>query len=145
LAGQVVGINTLVVRGDGSGSAMAEGLGFAVPSNVAQAVADRLIRFGFIARPSLGIRWGWITPEIARRFDLPVEYGVYLSEVIPGGPADQASLENGDIIVSIDGQQLDQQHPFINTLFEHEPGESIWLTVMRGSRSMEVEVTLEES
>ncbi len=142
LAGQVIGINTLIVRG-GSG-AVAEGLGFAIPSNTARAVVEQLIERGYVARPYLGIRWQWITPDMAARYDLPVEYGVFLSEVVPGGPADRAGLQRGDILTAIDGQAIDPEHPFINLLFHHAPGDEVTFSLVRGREKLELQVTLGE-
>jgi serine protease Do len=142
LAGQMIGINTLVVRGDGMGGAIAEGLGFAIPSNSARAITEQLIEKGFVARPYLGIRWQWITPSLANRYNLPVEYGVYLSEVISDGPADEGGLRRGDILTAIAGQALDPEHPFINQLFKHQPGEGVVLEIVRDGERFEVEVVL---
>ncbi len=145
LTGQIVGINTLIVRGSGSNSAIAEGLGFAVPSNVARAVAEKLILEGYIARPSLGANWGWITPQISARYRLPVEFGVYLTEIVSGGPADKAGLLRGDILTEINNQPLNNEHPFINLLFQYEPGQAVIFTVIRGSKEFTVEITLGEA
>jgi S1-C subfamily serine protease len=142
LAGQMIGINTLVVRGNVMGGAIAEGLGFAIPSNSARAITEQLIEKGFVARPYLGIRWQWITPSLAERYGFPVEYGVYLSEVISDGPADQGGLRKGDIITTIAGQALDPEHPFINQIFKHQPGEKVVLEIVRDGKSLEVEVVL---
>lgn len=145
LAGQIIGINTLIVRGNGSNSAVAEGLGFAVPSNVARAVANKLIVEGYIARPSLGANWGWITPQISVRYRLPVEFGVYLTEIIPGGPAEKTGLQRGDILTEINNQPIDDEHPFINLLFQYEPGQVVLFTVIRGSEEFKLEITLGEA
>jgi serine protease Do len=87
LAGQVVGINTLVVRSSGSGT-VAEGLGFAIPANTARAVAEQIMEKGYFSRPYLGISWQLVTPRIARIYNLPVEWGVYVTQVATGSPAD---------------------------------------------------------
>lgn len=139
LAGQVVGINTLIVRG---GSAATEGLGFAIPSNTASAVIDQLIRYGSFARPYLGIRWVWITPSIALRYRLPVDHGIILTEVISNGPADRAGLRRGDILLSANSVTFDAQHPYQNVLFSFEPGEQVTFEVARGSDIKQVEITL---
>lgn len=143
LAGQVVGINTLVVRGGSSGAA-AEGLGFSIPSNTARAIADQLIAQGYVARPFLGIQSAWITPEVASRNRLPVEYGVFLTDVVPDGPAAQAGLRKGDILTGINDESFDAENPFTNRLFEHQPGEIVSMHVVRDGREMEVEVRLGE-
>jgi serine protease Do len=145
LAGQIVGINTLIVRGGSSNSAIAEGLGFAVPSNVARAVTEKLISDGYIARPSLGANWGWITPQISARYRLPVESGVYLTEIGAGGPADNAGLERGDIITEINDEPINDEHPFINLLFQYEPGQTVTFTVIRDVDEFKVEIQLGEA
>lgn len=144
LAGEVVGINTLVVRSSGSG-AVAEGLGFAIPANTVQAVAEQIIATGRFARPYLGIQFQSIAPNLARMYGLPVEWGVYVTRVTGGSPADQAGLQPGDIITHIGGVELDETHSYINTLFEYKPGETVTISVVRDNRVYEVQVTLGES
>ena len=143
LAGQVVGINTLVVRGNGL-SDVAEGLGFAIASNSARAVADQIIREGHVARPYLGIRWAWISPQAAMLNRLPLKNGVYLREVSRGGPAAEAGLQPGDIITAIAGVELDEDHPFINELLGHKPGETVEVTYWRGGEILQTQVILGE-
>jgi serine protease Do len=143
LAGQVVGINTLILR-TGSGGNVVEGLGFAIPSNTVQAIAGQLIERGVVARPYLGIRWQAITPRIARMYDLPVEWGVFVTQVQQGSPAEQAGLRAGDIIQRINGILLDDQHPYINTLFNYEAGETVTLDVVRGNQTLQLKVQLGE-
>src|SRR5687768_199444 len=100
LAGEVVGINTLVVRNTNSGD-VAEGLGFAIPVNTPQAVAQQIIEKGYFARPYIGISFQPINPEIASRYDLPAQWGVYITRVVDNSPASQAGLQEGDIITTI--------------------------------------------
>ncbi|HET6845406.1 MAG TPA: trypsin-like peptidase domain-containing protein, partial [Anaerolineales bacterium] len=109
LAGQVIGVNTLIVRGNGSG-AVAEGLGFAIPIDTAQAVAAQIIAKGYFAHPFLGIAYQPITPAIASAYNLAVQWGVYISRVQPGSPASDAGLQRGDIITSVGGTALDETH-----------------------------------
>jgi len=144
LAGEIVGINTLIVRGGGSGAAVAEGLGFAVPSNVSRAVAESLILEGSIARPYLGANWGVITPDVASRFDLPVENGIYLTEIVPGGPAELGGLQIGDILIAINGTFIDSDNPFINQLFTYTPGEQVTFTLVRNGDEIREDVELGE-
>lgn len=144
LAGQIVGINTLVVRGDGMGTDVAEGLGFAISSNTARAVAEQLITTGYVARPYLGIRWQAVTASLAAANQLPVETGIVLSEVPADSPAGQAGLRRGDIITAIDAQSIGEDAPFINLLLQHQPGETVTLDVVRGAERMQVQVTLGE-
>jgi serine protease Do len=102
LAGEVVGINSLIVRNSGSG-AVAEGLGFAIPINTAWAVAQQIMEKGYFARPYLGISYQSITPDIATAYNLPVQWGAYVTDVADNSPASQAQLQVGDIITSIGG------------------------------------------
>ncbi|MBN1667629.1 MAG: trypsin-like peptidase domain-containing protein [Anaerolineales bacterium] len=144
LAGEVIGINTLIVRGNGFGSAVAEGLGFAIPANMVAAVSEQLIDQGYFSYPYLGIRWQWISPEISAMYDLPVEYGAYVSQIVPDSPAEQAGLLDGDIILSLGGVELDAETPFINALYQYAPGETIPLGILRADSEVELQVTLGE-
>ncbi|HEX6035780.1 MAG TPA: trypsin-like peptidase domain-containing protein [Anaerolineales bacterium] len=144
LAGEVIGVNTLVVRGTGAGP-VAEGLGFAVPVNTAQAVAQQIIEKGYFARPFLGISFQPINPEIAAVYNLPAKWGVYVTRVVQDSPADQAGLREGDIITRVGDVALDETHSYVNTLFEFQPGDQITLEVVRGNDTTQVNVTLGEA
>lgn len=144
LAGEVVGLNTLVVRGHGS-SAVAEGLGFAIPANTARAVTEQIIRDGFFARPYLGIRWQPITPDISAVYSLPQQWGAYITGVVPGSPAQIAGLQPGDVITAIDGVAIDAERSYVNVLFLHAPGDIVMLELIRDEQTMAVEVTLGET
>jgi serine protease Do len=145
LAGEVIGINTLIVRGGGFGSAVAEGLGFAIPVNTARAIAEQIVEKGYVARPYLGIRWLTVTPRLAKSYDLPVEWGAFVSEIGSDSPAARGGVLQGDIITRIGDTDLDENHSFINALFSYEPGETIPLEIMRGRQKLEVQVTLGET
>ena len=144
LAGQVIGVNTLIVRGNGSG-AVAEGLGFAIPIDTAQAVAAQIIDKGYFAHPFLGIAYQPISPAIARAYSLPVQWGVYVSRVAASSPASQAGLQRGDIITSVGGVALDEQHSYLNTLYTYKPGDKVTLALIRDGKTLEVQVTLGEA
>jgi 2-alkenal reductase len=144
LAGEVIGINTIIVRGSGYSSAVAEGLGFAIPSNTAAMVANQIIQNGRVARPYIGINWQWVTPRLASYYDLPVKWGAYVSEIDWNGPARQAGIQRGDIITQIGEIALDSDHPYINALFNYSPGQTIPITVARGNQIITLQVTLDE-
>jgi 2-alkenal reductase len=144
LAGEVIGINTLIVRGGTYGSTIAEGLGFAIPINTAQAVVTQLIEDGYVTYPYLGIRWQWLTPQITQRYNMLVEGGLYVSHVEPSSPAAQAGLKEGDIITKMGSTVLDDQHPFINLLYSYTPGDKTNISLMRGNEEIELEVTFGE-
>ncbi len=145
LNGEVVGINTLVVRGGFGSSTVAEGLGFAIPSNTVRLISEQIIAQGYFARPYLGVRWQAINPAIARRYDLPTEWGAYVTEVMPGSPAARGGLQRGDIILGIGEQRIDEEHSFVNVLFDHQPGEQVTLHVLRGEGEIALDVTLGEA
>ena len=144
LAGEVIAINTLVVRGSGTGT-VAEGLGFAIPINTARVVSEQIIQKGYVSRPYLGISYQPITPHVATIYRLPVQYGVYITDVAANSPASQAGLQVGDIITGIDNTSLDETHAYINTLFQYSAGDIVTLTIMRNGSQIQVKVTLGES
>ncbi|MGD2057250.1 MAG: trypsin-like peptidase domain-containing protein, partial [Anaerolineales bacterium] len=140
LAGEVIGINTLIVRG--GGSVVAEGLGFAVPSNTARAIAEQVIDNGYFARPNLGIRWVTITPTLANRYRLPVDHGIYITDVLRNGPAAKANLAPGDIITGIQDVPINSEHPFQNQLFQFEPGDQVSVQILRQGELLERDIDL---
>jgi 2-alkenal reductase len=142
LDGQVVGLNTLVVRGNGLDQA--QGLGFAVAANTVKAVSDQLIAKGYVSRPYLGVQWQPITPDVARQYGLGVQWGIYVTDLSGDGPAGKAGLRTGDIITAVGGVTLDDAHPFVNTLLQHQPGQEVPLTVYRDGQSLTINVTLGE-
>ena len=144
LAGEVIGINTLVVRSSGSG-AIAEGLGFAIPVNTAKAVAEQIIQKGYVSRPYLGIRWQQVTPDAAAAYHLPAEWGVYLTQVAAGSPAAKAGMQRGDLLIRLGDVALDETHSFLNLLFQHKAGDAVEIGLMRGANKMTVTVVLGET
>jgi serine protease Do len=144
LAGEVIAINTLIIRNSGSGT-VAEGLGFAIPINTARVVSEQLIQKGHVSRPYLGISYQPITPRVSAIYRLPVQYGVYITDVASNSPASKAGLQVGDIITSIDSTAIDETHAYINTLFQYSAGDMVTLTVNRNGKQVQVQVTLGES
>jgi serine protease Do len=144
LAGEVIGINTLIVRGTGTG-AVAEGLGFAIPVNTAQAVATQIIQKGYFAHPYLGIAYQPIAPDVANAYNLPVQWGVYVTRVASNSPAGQAGLQQGDIITQVGNVAMDETHSYLNTLYTYKPGDSVTLQVVRNGQKLQVQVTLGEA
>jgi serine protease Do len=141
LAGEVIAINTLIVRNSGTGT-VAEGLGFAIPINTASMVAEQLIQNGSITHPYLGISFQPITPDIANAYNLPAQWGAYVTDVAANSPASQAGLLQGDIITSLGGVSLDATHSYINTLFNFKPGDQVTLEYNRNGKTTQVQVTL---
>ncbi|MGQ9483142.1 S1C family serine protease [Chloroflexus sp.] len=153
LRGEVVGINTMVVRNDlGFGtSAPVEGLGFAVPSNIFANVADQIIRTGQVRYPFLGITYLMIDGEVAAEYNLPVQNGAYINAGISGQPAvlpntaaAQAGLREGDIILAVNDQRLDGTVSLRQLLLQYRPGDTVELTILRDGQEQRVSVTLGE-
>ncbi len=144
LAGEVIGINTLIVRNSGNG-AVAEGLGFAIPVNTAQAVAQQIIQKGYFSRPYLGVGYQPVTPDIAAAYNLPVQWGIYVTKIVPNGPASQAGIQQGDFIIQVGDVVMDATHSYLNTLFTYKPGDKVTMMLMRNGKTLQVQVTLGES
>lgn len=144
LQGQVIGINTLIIRGNSYSRDAAEGLGFAIPSDTAHLVAEQLISKGRISRPFLGISHQEVTPRLAAYYNLAVNQGILVLQVAPATPASQAGLKAGDVIVAISGDPIDPENPFLNVLMRHQVDETVTLNVNRFGHELALEVTLEE-
>lgn len=143
LNGEVVGINTLVVRGASVfGGDQAEGLGFAVPSTIFNNVSRQLIESGEMKYPYLGIFYRMIDGQVAAAEGLPVQNGALVSDVSPGTPAAQAGLQGGDIIIAVDGVPLGFQNTLRYVLTQYQPGDTVQLTVRRGDEELELPLTL---
>ncbi len=139
--GQVIGINTMVVRSAGLGT-VAEGLGFAIPSNLVREIAAQLIAKGKIERPYMGITYQEVDPQIASAMNLTVQTGIVVMSVEPNTPAQKAGLQEGDVILAIGGQKLDAENSLTVVLFSHKVGETVTLTVMRNGKTIELKLTL---
>jgi serine protease Do len=141
LNGEVVGVNTFILSQSGGN----EGLGFAIPSATVRTVYRQLKQFGHMRRQEIGIGIQTITPSIAVGLGLKQEYGVIVSDVLPGGPAEAAGLMVGDILVSIDGQPADNL-PSVNYFFLlRDSSDKVQVTVLRGTTKQVFNVgTIEE-
>lgn len=144
LNGQVIGINTAVAGN-------AQNIGFAIPINDVRGLIDQVVKTGKFARPYLGVRYVPLTADVANEFGLNVTNGAFIApsndlanpSVIPGGPADQAGLREKDVITQVDNRNIDQTHSLTSLLGTHQPGEKIVLTVLRGNRTLHLNVTLD--
>jgi 2-alkenal reductase len=140
--GQVIGINTAVVRGSGIGGDVAEGLGFAIPSNTVTKIAQELIKNGYVIQPYLGVNWQPVNPQIAAYYGLEVNSGALIAAVVPGSPASKAGLQPGDVVTAVDGTTIDEQHDFAALLLNHKIGDTVRLTVRRGHQNLTLNATL---
>jgi S1-C subfamily serine protease len=152
-AGQVVGINAQIQTTSGGG----EGVGFAVPIDLAKRSLQQLVENGHVSYGWMGVRLSTVTPAIADRFGLSVRRGALVVEVTPGGPADHAGLRvggdvqpfqdgtirpGGDVIISEDGHPVSSSDQFVRLVAEASPGQVLHLRVARGGNIRNVDVTL---
>ncbi len=155
---EVIAINSMILTG---GAEQSAGVGFAIPINTAKAILNDLVTRGHVARPFLGIRAALpIGPELADQMGLSADYGVLIVDVVPGGPAQKAGLRGGneqaylgntpiriggDLIVAIDGQEVQDLSDISNAMNNHKAGDTVTVTVFRGKKKMDIRVTLGEA
>lgn len=137
--GSILGINTFVLN-----PSVGEAVGFAAPSNIVSAVYHQIRQNGRVQRAEIGVRAQTITAELARGLGLERDWGVILADVLPGGPADEAGLEPGDVVVSLDGKVMENGRQLEVNLYRRAAGEEIALDVVRDGAPMSVRVKLTE-
>lgn len=153
--GEVVGINTAIYSPSGT----AVGIGFAIPVNTAKRVANDLITKGRVRRATLGMEGRGLWPGLAEALDLPVQQGVLVERVDPGGPAAQAGIRGGnkvvlaglqelriggDVVIAVDGKEISSQMELNLLLNRAWPGDTVTVTIMRSGKKMEIPVKLGE-
>jgi S1-C subfamily serine protease len=143
LAGNVIGINTAVVRSTGSNGSLAsgdqaQGLGFAIPSDTAKAVADRLIFHS--PSPYLGVQYLPVSPQVAGASGLPI--GARIKLVTKGSPAEKAGLKQNDVVTAVNGQQIDDQHDLKYMLDTYHVGDTVKLSVYRNGQNITLTANL---
>jgi S1-C subfamily serine protease len=154
--GEVIGINTMILSNVGQNA----GIGFAIPINTAKAVLNDLVTLGRVRRPALGVRTIPIGPELADELGLPVDYGLLIIQVTPGGSAESAGLRGGseraylgntpitlggDLIVAIDDQKVEDEQDLAQVMNNHRAGDTVKVTIYRNKKKMDVTVTLGEA
>ena len=139
-AGRVIGVNTAIVsRGGGN-----EGIGFAIPASTVRSVADQLLETGSVQHAELGITGQTVDPDIASLYSLPVDAGAVIADMRAGGPADEAGLQAGDIVIALDGTPIESITDLAGRVQQHRPGEEVTLTIVRDGDEREVTVVLAE-
>ena len=145
--GNVIGINTAV-----AGSA--QGIGFAIPINIARPIMQQALAGQKLARPWIGVRYIAIDLQVQAANKLPVDHGAFIASgqnattgqstpgVVAGSPADKAGLKEGDIITTIEGITIDGEHPLDDVLSQFAPGKTVTLTVLRDGQTMSIQLTL---
>jgi S1-C subfamily serine protease len=154
--GEVIGINTMILSNVGQNA----GIGFAIPINTAKAVLNDLMTLGRVRRPALGVRTIPIGPELADEMGLPVDFGLLIVQVTPGGSADQAGLRagtekaylgntpimlGGDLIVAIDDEKVQDEQDLSQMMDNHRAGDKVKVTIYRNKKKMDITVSLGEA
>ena len=140
LRGELVGINTAILSRSGG----AQGIGFAVPSNMVRPILDQIAEYGRVRRGWLGVAIQDLTPELARSLELEGVTGVLVSDVMEGGPASRSRLSAGDVVVAVNGKPTRSMAQLRNRIALTLPGTKAQLSVIRNGKPLEVEVMLAE-
>ena len=140
--GDVVGINTAISTRTG----FYIGYGLAVPINLARAAIDDILVHGRVIRSYLGIEMEAVSPNHIRTLELPQERprGVYLKQVFPGSPAEEAGLLRGDVITDVDGVAVDRPNQIQTLIYDRDPGNELNLQMLRGPERLSIDVVLRE-
>lgn len=143
LNGQVIGINTAIASNS-------QNIGFAIPINDVAGLIKQVQATGKFQRPYIGVRYVPLTPDVASYYGLNVDQGVFIvpssdadsPSVIPGSPAEQAGLKEGDVITQVDNTKIDQNHSLTSIIGRHTVGDKLRLTVLRDGKTLHLNVTL---
>lgn len=141
LNGELIGINTAILA-PGGGSI---GIGFAIPSNMAQTLATQLIQSGEIKRGLLGIKGTEMNADLAKAFNLNVQRGAFVSEVLPNSGAAKAGIKSGDVITRLNGKTLSSFAELRSRIATTAPATKVKLGLLRDGKPLDVEVTLDKS
>jgi serine protease Do len=136
----VAGINTMIYSQSGGN----EGLGFAVPANLAKDVYQRLRKEGRVRRGAIGVISQTITPTLGAALGLDKDSGVILSDVAPDSAAEAAEVQPGDVVLSIDGKPMREARDLVLAVFEREPGDQLTMEIQRGKERMSKTVAIIE-
>ena len=138
--GRLVGMNTAILSRSGGN----QGIGFAVPSNLARWVADSLIKNGKVERGMLGVTIQELSPELAKAMNIHRTTGAVVADVTPNSPADKAGIKSGDVVVQFDNKAIEDNNTLKLMVAESAPGKSVPIQIDRNGQTLNLNVTLEE-
>jgi serine protease Do len=140
IQGDLVGINSAIVSQSGG----SQGIGFAIPINMAKLVMDSLIKNGKVIRGWIGVATQEIREDLVSALNLKVRTGILISDIDPNSSAASAGLQRGDVILRVEGEKIDSSAQFRNRIAESKPGQKIKLDIQRGDTQMTKEILLQE-
>ncbi|MDR1875167.1 MAG: Do family serine endopeptidase [Synergistaceae bacterium] len=135
--GRVVGINTAIIP-------YAQGLGFAIPVNMAKQIMNDLVAYGKVRRGWLGISVQTLTKEFAEAYNIQAEEGVIVGDVFPDSAAERAGLQRGDVVISVDREKAKDVAAFVNKIRSFGPNAEIKLEIVRGGKKLTLSAKLDE-
>ena len=140
-SGEVIGMNVAYLP---PGQTGAQSIGFAIPAGTVTSVAEQIIETGEVTQPYLGVTLSDLNPETARRFGSGTEAGALLAEVEPGGPADDAGLDAGDVITALGSDEVKNSGDLLSALRHYRPGDTVEATVVRDGEERTFDLELGE-
>ncbi len=140
--GELIGTNTAILSGGSGGN---QGIGFAIPINMAKYVMDQILKHGKVVRGYIGVGIQEITPALAKAFNIPAEKGALISNVDPNSPGAKADLRRGDVIIELNGQPITGPNDLRLKVATMAPGTTVHLKVLRNGESRDVSLNLGES
>lgn len=143
--GEVVGVNTILVRHERTSDEVIEGINFTIPSQTVTEIVPQLISFGRVRRAYAGLETQIVTADVRANYALRVDHGARVEAVVSDSPADRAGLRRGDVILTIDDLSIDEEVPFPNALMYYAIGDTVELYIDRVGEVLTLTVTLEDS
>jgi serine protease Do len=132
--GDVIGINAMIIQ-------PGQGIGFAIPINLAKTIMQELIKTGKVVRPWVGIGLQDITPDLMKFFNLKEKEGALISQVYSGSPAEQVGLKVGDVVIEVDGVKIKSSQDVVREVLKKKMGQKVNLVILRGGKRLEISVT----
>jgi len=138
--GRLIGINTAILSRSGGN----QGIGFAIPSNMARDVMEKLVRDGRVTRGYVGLMIQDVTSGLAQQFKLKDTHGALVGDVVPKGPADKAGVRSGDVVLEFDGKPVRDSRQFRLQVARTSPGERVPVKVLRGGDTKTLDIAIQE-
>ena len=139
--GDLIGINSQIIGGLSGGNI---GIGFAIPSNMVRSVMDQLIKTGTVRRGQLGISVRRVDSDMAQSLGMSETKGIIVNSVVPASAAERAGIRQGDVILALNGSNVNETNAFRNQIASMAPGTQVTLTLLRDNREQKINATLGE-